>query len=447
MKGRTQRAGAFSLILICLCYLPVHLVAQSRNQSRRPETELLPVPFVGCSADGQTGPVPAPKGASKLVQTRAEIAQRLAFYKSEYTIGVLAPRDWHCVASYGSSGSTLLVTPQPIKASDLLSQNWSNSGPSVLLRQVNGGTSGRFEVAQLIARVFPARKAFAQQVISEGLVPASDFPFGPFPNDKLSYNDDTSVEYETPPRSQGLGTVGGLRPGEYAVRGVALLDGERFPNLLILAVRLSSEMQALKSPIIDDLEMSAKSAFLQKESKNKEPAATSGGHTTPGGLQAHDVNGFALDMSVQQVVAVAGRPLTPLGGGQFKVSVNGIDYDFGFSARGHLFRIDSKQQLGRFIPDAQFTAILTEKLSKKYGPPQHNQLPGGPAFWQYLEAYTTTGGQTLNRETESLSAMLSGGYGVPISLEMKLMDFRIMRRDIAKLNATPRSKAEGDIKF
>ncbi len=60
-----------------------------------------------------------------------------------------------------------------------------------------------------------------------------------------------------------------------------------------------------------------------------------------------------------------------------------------------------------------------------------------------LDAY----GQRLNRGTESLSAMLDGGYGQPVSLEMKLMDFRIMRRDLDKANAGPKSRAEQGAKF
>jgi hypothetical protein len=103
--------------------------------------------------------------------------------------------------------------------------------------------------------------------------------------------------------------------------------------------------------------------------------------------------------------------------------------------------------LGRFIPDGAFGATLTNKLSEKFGPPQTNQLPGGPAFWTFLERYTDANGQRLNRETESLSVMLGGGYGQPVSLEMKLMDFRIMRRDVEKLNANPKARAQSGIKF
>jgi hypothetical protein len=420
------------------------------------------VPFVGCSSDGQTGPESAPKGVDKALQIDASAAQKLAYYKDEHTLGILAPRGWYCYGTYGSSGSTLFVTPQPIKTTDLFSTTWGITGPGIQLHEGNGETSGRFEVAQFIARVFPAQKVFVQHVIKEGLMPGSAFPLGPFPNDKLIYKSDRIVEYQTPPHSEGLGTMSRLQASDYPVNGVAILQDQAPPDLLFLAVRLPPDIRYLTSHIIQHLENQGKEEATRKETAQKQEAVRkegeqytrsqsgsteyNNGFVGSNGLLAHDINGFSLDMTVEQVAAVAHRPLSPLGGGQYKVTVDGIDYDFGFSVLGHLFRIDSKQPLGHFIPDGAFAATLTNKLSKKFGPPQSNQLPGGPAFWTFLEAYTTNG-ERLNREAESLSVMLGAGYGEPVSLEMKLMDFRIMRRDIEKLNSTPRSRAQSGIKF
>jgi hypothetical protein len=169
--------------------------------------------------------------------------------------------------------------------------------------------------------------------------------------------------------------------------------------------------------------------------------------TQPHDLSAHDINGFTLGMSVKEVEEHAGHPLQSRGGGDFAVSVEGIDYDFGFSVLGHLCRIDSKQPLGRFIPDAAFGKTLTEKLAAKYGPSQHNQLPDGPASWEFLEPYQIGPGLTGNRATLSLSAMLMSGYNQPVSLSLKLMDFRIMRHDAAIANSDPRSRAERATRF
>jgi hypothetical protein len=76
------------------------------------------VPFVGCEADGQVGAVAAPKKAEKVVKIDAGMAQRLAYYKAEYSPGVLAPRGWYCFGTYGSNGSSLFVSPQLIKRDD-----------------------------------------------------------------------------------------------------------------------------------------------------------------------------------------------------------------------------------------------------------------------------------------------------------------------------------------
>jgi hypothetical protein len=165
-------------------------------------------------------------------------------------------------------------------------------------------------------------------------------------------------------------------------------------------------------------------------------------------LLAHDINGFALDMTVEQVRAVAHRPLELIGTGQAKVTVDGIQYDFGFSVLGRLFRIDSDQNLGNFIPDQAYADSLARKMSAKFGPPMDNQLPTGPLSWGGVsEKYQIAPGIVGTRETWSLSALLLGGYGQPITLHLKLMDFRIERRDLAKANAVPRSHAEDETKF
>jgi hypothetical protein len=165
-------------------------------------------------------------------------------------------------------------------------------------------------------------------------------------------------------------------------------------------------------------------------------------------LLARDINGYELGMTVEQVTALAHKPLTPLGGGYFKLSADGVDYDFEFSILGHLFLVNSVQGLGYFIPDAAFSRSLTDKLSKKFGTPQGNQLPEGPVQWGWRENVRDhPNDPPYSRPTVELSALLLGGYGQPITLHMHLIDFRIMRRDIETANAKPRSKAETKTKF
>src|SRR5215471_420993 len=89
-----------------------------------------------------------------------------------------------------------------------------------------GETSGRFEVAAIVARVFPAYSWFVKAVIDEGILPASDFPFGPFPNDKLTYRGKTIVEFQTPANTEGLGTASRLLKNNAPIDGAVMLIGQ-----------------------------------------------------------------------------------------------------------------------------------------------------------------------------------------------------------------------------
>jgi hypothetical protein len=108
-------------------------------------------------------------------------------------------------------------------------------------------------VARVLAQVFPARKAFVQSVIDEGIQPASDFPFGPSPKDKLRVQSDRIVEYQTPPHSDGLGTAAWLQSGDGPIDGVAILLGTT-PDLLLLTVRLPPGLHDLAPPIVRQTE-------------------------------------------------------------------------------------------------------------------------------------------------------------------------------------------------
>ncbi len=120
------------------------------------------------------------------------------------------------------------MAPQPITGSQLFSSRWAGlAGPAVEVADWSGDTSGRFEVARLIARVFPGEKAFVQGVVGEGVEAPSEFPHGPYPTDKLIRKGDRIVEYQTPPRSEGLGTMGELRANSRPISGVAILHGGR----------------------------------------------------------------------------------------------------------------------------------------------------------------------------------------------------------------------------
>jgi hypothetical protein len=216
------------------------------------------VPFIGCLSDGQVGPLAAPAGQARQLPIPPGTAARLAWYKAADAPGVLAPRGWHCFSTYGSSRATLYVSPEPLTAKLVLPGNgWNGfSGPAIEISSSYGDTSGRFPVAETIARVFPAHRDFVQKVIAEGIEPASSFPFGPYPTDKLTYKSNEIVEYITPANTDGLGTNSELKKSGYPISGVAILAGEE-PNLVLLIARLPPATSDLTPAIIQQVERDA----------------------------------------------------------------------------------------------------------------------------------------------------------------------------------------------
>jgi hypothetical protein len=210
------------------------------------------VPFVGCPSDGQVGPDPAPKGKPVVVSLDAKTASRLAFYQSKYDSGVLAPRGWHCANLEGSSGWFTIVALEPLDPTVLLDpKKHPLQGPAIQISQNYGGTSGRFEVAQLIARYFPQRRAFLHSVIKEGIEPASHFPSGAFKTDRLVSQRPNIVEYLTPAGREGLGTKSRLVPSDLPIHAVAAVIGNADEDWAgyIFSVRLPEDQDDL-TPVI-----------------------------------------------------------------------------------------------------------------------------------------------------------------------------------------------------
>lgn len=211
------------------------------------------VPFVGCEANGQTGPIAAPKGTGVQVRIGKKAARALAYYQSEATFGVLAPRGWHCLGIYGSGGGALMVGPQEIDRAGGIPV----TGPAVVLSVRYCLTSGRVDVAQAIARVFPAYGSFLTEVREMTLLPADFFPSGPYPADKLTYKSKAVVEYRTAAEAEGLGTQSALmKKNGSPIEGVAILIGAP-PDLLLLSVRLPGKLSSLTPAIVRQAEFAA----------------------------------------------------------------------------------------------------------------------------------------------------------------------------------------------
>jgi hypothetical protein len=198
---------------------------QVQRTTVAPKETTVSVPFVGCQSDGQTGPMKAPRGKAQVVPIAADVAQQLAYYSSAEGFGVLAPRRWYCFGTYGSGGERLFVIPTPVDTRNLFTDDWRGFlGPAVELTHSYGNTSGRFNVAEIIARVFPAYKAFATNVMKE-LSPPDTFSLGPYPKDLLTSKSATVVEYTTPAQTEGLGTHSDLKKNDSPIDGVTILVG------------------------------------------------------------------------------------------------------------------------------------------------------------------------------------------------------------------------------
>lgn len=249
----SSRALAVMVATVSLCLV---VFASSAFAAKAP---LANVPVVGCPSDGQVGPVAAPEFPSMRVALAPSVAKRLAFYRGPYDEGVLGPRGWSCVELEGSNGAILLVTPNPLNANEVWKARHAVEGPAIQLTERSGETSGRIEVAAMIARIFPVHLAIAQAV-ERSLPQLPSFATGPFPADRLTYRSDRRVEYETPANANGLGTMSRLSPSPLPIRGVAMLlagppDAPGVtPDMKLLAVRLPPALADLTPRIIHELE-------------------------------------------------------------------------------------------------------------------------------------------------------------------------------------------------
>lgn len=244
MRLSVIRFLLFALI-ICSTGLPV-------VRGLAAEAPVERVSFVGCPSDGQQGPTPPPDAVGSTPVLPISAARHLAYYATS-DMGVLAPRGWRCFGLFGSSGSSVIVTPEPHRPEEALEAGFGINGPAVQLSYSMAGTSGRFEVARVVARLFPEKKWFTQAVIDEGILVQADFGSGPYPHDRLRRRSSTDVEFETPANEDGMGTNSFLMRNASPIEGVAIIaDGEE-PDLQELFIRLPEELRPLAPFLIEEL--------------------------------------------------------------------------------------------------------------------------------------------------------------------------------------------------
>jgi len=208
------------------------------------------VRFVGCPADGQQGYIAPPQGQPKVVGRHEVPLEAISYYKGDYAPGLFAPSGWHCRVWYGSSGSSLLVTPRPIDTTHFMPA--SVLGPAVEMRFSFAGTSGRFSVARYSSRLFPKVLAgFIAGVKNEHIAPDSEFDPGQYSGDSVRRLGRLVAEFTTPPGVSGLGTAELLGPSRDPIHGVAVIAPDSAePDMSILRVRLGVNMRQVEAAVL-----------------------------------------------------------------------------------------------------------------------------------------------------------------------------------------------------
>ncbi len=248
-----MRPGLACGLLSLAASVQLQLFAQAAAVAVNPNRAEVPVPFIGCVSYGQTEFLEAPKGTSKSVPISPDDAQKLAYYASADGIGILAPRGWFCEGVSGSSGPALFVSPKPIKRG--LTGQEGFEGPAIEISHTTSDAIGRLEIAEIMARMFPAYRAFARRAW-DGI--DAPLPSGPYPKDTLKYRSKAVVEYVTPPYTEGLGThFSWLKKNDSPIAGTAILIGDPPVDLLLLSMRLPRDLARLTPVIIRDVERDA----------------------------------------------------------------------------------------------------------------------------------------------------------------------------------------------
>lgn len=241
-----------------LLFVATAFMAFSQTISAKQQGATVSVPFVGCESFGQIERLEAPKGASRNVPKKFADAEMLAYYRSADGIGILAPRGWYCEGASGSGGDALFLSPKPVQNSG---SGWKGlDGPAIEVSHMTSGVSGKYEIAEVMARVFPAYRAFASKVLQfmELEVPASSYP-----KDTLTHRGRRIVEYNTPAQTDGLGNFHSwLGKNDLPIKGAAVIIGDPpnvrdGPDVVLLSVRLSPALTRVNPIIVEQFERDA----------------------------------------------------------------------------------------------------------------------------------------------------------------------------------------------
>ena len=198
------------------------------------------IPFVGCPADGQVGPIPPPTGGPRTVHLNFKLPGPIAYYEGKDGVGAFAPAGWHCFVTYGSAGAATIVSAHTLPKSGVPSGSFDP--PVLVLSVLYGDTSGRFDVARLGSMLFPdITRDFVKSVEDEGIESKADIEVTKYPKDRITHLSNTLVEFETPADTKGLGTEGYVNITHTSILGLIGLDDSDGFGMSILRVSMGTK--------------------------------------------------------------------------------------------------------------------------------------------------------------------------------------------------------------
>jgi hypothetical protein len=165
-------------------------------------------------------------------------------------------------------------------------------------------------------------------------------------------------------------------------------------------------------------------------------------HPGASATRARDIQGFSLGMPIRE--AVKRMTVTFSQGDQVQGKLGDIDVTLEYCPSGAVSFIETSQPLGHFIVDKAFLDTLDTKLFAKYG---RGEGTADNLEWDLVEPVRYTTGEVRPFNTNWMSALVSEDSGDGVTLDLKMLDFRICWADYEKANRKPRSAAGEAIKL
>jgi hypothetical protein len=165
-------------------------------------------------------------------------------------------------------------------------------------------------------------------------------------------------------------------------------------------------------------------------------------HPGASATKARDLHDFTLGMPIRE--AMKRFTLTYAQGDQIQGKLGDVDLTFEVCPSGAIYFIQSTQPLGRFVVDKKFLDALDAKLFAKYG-----AAHGTPdnLSWALTEPVRYTTGEVRPFTSNWMSALVMDDSGDGVSLELKMLDFRICWAEREKANQRPRDGATQALKL